>query len=148
MNWDDARVFLPLQREGTLRRAARIAGVDQATIGRRIAVLEHRLGATLFLRSSTGYTLTPTGESVRRSAEKMEQFANDLVRQAQGTDGRLEGEVKVATTDSLALEFVIPAIAALHAVHPDVQVTELAELGDLLRPDLGEGVHDLHALDQ
>ena len=133
INWDDARVFLALQREGTLRRAARIAGVDQATIGRRIAVLEHSLGATLFLRSSTGYTLTPTGESVLRSAEKMEQFANDLVRQAQGTDGRLEGEVKVATTDSLAMEFVIPAITALHAAHPDVKVrlsvgTQMANL--------------------
>lgn len=133
MNWDDARIFLALQREGTLRRAARVAGVDQATIGRRIATLEHTLGATLFLRSSTGYTLTPMGESVLRAAERMEQFAHDLVRQAQGTDGRLEGEVKVATTDSLAMEFVIPAIAALHVQHPAVRVrlnvsTQMANL--------------------
>jgi DNA-binding transcriptional LysR family regulator len=122
MNWDDARIFLALQREGTLRRAARVAGVDQATIGRRIAVLEHSLGATLFLRSSTGYTLTPTGDNVLRAAERMEQFANDLIRQAQGTDGRLEGEVKVTSTDSLAMAFVIPAISALHALHPNVRV--------------------------
>lgn len=133
MNWDDARIFLALQREGTLRRAARVAGVDQATIGRRIGVLEHNLGATLFLRSSTGYTLTTAGSAVLHAAERMEQFAHDLVRQAQGTDGRLEGEVKVATTDSLAMEFVIPAIADLHARHPDVRVrlsvaTQMANL--------------------
>lgn len=122
MNWDDARIFLALQREGALRRAARVAGVDQATVGRRIAALEHALGATLFLRTSEGYVLTPAGESVLRSAEKMEQFANDLVRQAHGTDKRLEGEVKVTTTDTLAMAFVIPAIARLHAEHPDVHI--------------------------
>lgn len=122
MNWDDTRIFLALEREGTLRRAARVVGLDQATVGRRIAAMERALGATLFLRRSDGYALTPAGENVLRSAEKMEQFANELVRQAQGVDSRLEGEVKVTTTDSLALEFVIPAIARLHAAHPDVRV--------------------------
>ncbi|PZX34354.1 Transcriptional regulator, LysR family [Cupriavidus phytorum] len=122
MNWDDTRIFLALQRERTLRQAARVAGVDQATVGRRLAALEHALGATLFLRTSEGYVLTPAGENALRSAEKMEKFAHDLVRQAQGADSRLAGEVKVTTTDSLALEFVIPAIARVHAEHPDVRV--------------------------
>lgn len=115
MNWDDTRIFLALQREGTLRSAARVAGVDQATVGRRVAALERALGATLFLRTSEGYVLTPAGENALQSAEKMEKFADDLVRQAQGTDTRLAGEVKVTTTDTLALEFVIPSIARLHA---------------------------------
>ncbi|QET04705.1 MULTISPECIES: LysR family transcriptional regulator [Cupriavidus] len=122
MNWDDTRIFLALQREGTLRSAARVAGVDQATVGRRLAALEHALGATLFLRTSEGYVLTPAGENVLRSAEKMEKSANELVRQAQGADTRLAGEVKVTTTDTLALEFVIPAISRLHAEHPNVEV--------------------------
>ncbi|WP_423200660.1 LysR family transcriptional regulator (plasmid) [Cupriavidus sp. H19C3] len=122
MNWDDTRIFLALQRTGTLRSAARAAGVDQATVGRRVAALEHALGATLFLRTSEGYVLTPAGESALQSAEKMEKFADDLVRQAHGTDTRLAGEVKVTTTDTLALEFVIPSIARLHAEHPDVRV--------------------------
>lgn len=122
MNWDDTRIFLAVQRERTLRRAARVVGVDQATVGRRIAALEHALGATLFLRASDGYALTPAGESVLRSAEKMEQFAHDLVRRAQGVDTRLAGEVRVTTTDTLALAFVIPAIARLHAEHPNVKV--------------------------
>jgi len=122
MNWDDTRVFLAVQRERTLRQAAKVVGLDQATVGRRIAALEHALGATLFFRASDGYALTPAGESVLRAAEKMEQSAHELVRQAHGVDNRLAGEVRVTTTDSLALAFVIPAIADLHAAHPDVRV--------------------------
>ncbi len=122
MNWDDTRVFLAVQRARTLRQAAKVVGLDQATVGRRIAALEHALGATLFFRASDGYALTPAGESVLKSAEKMEQSAHELVRQAHGVDNRLAGEVRVTTTDSLSLAFVIPAIAALHAEHPDVRV--------------------------
>lgn len=122
VNWDDTRIFLAVQRERTLRGAAKTLDLDQATVGRRIAALERVLGATLFLRTSNGYVLTPAGELALKAAEKMEQFAHDLVRQTQGVDTRLEGDVRVTTTDSLALEFLIPAITRLHAKHPDVRV--------------------------
>ncbi|WP_432262345.1 LysR family transcriptional regulator [Cupriavidus sp. TMH.W2] len=122
MNWDDARVFVALYRERTLRAAARALDIDQATVGRRLAVLEHALGATLFLRTSNGYELTPVGRIAIRAAEAMEQSAHDLVRHTQGMDKRLAGEVKLSTTDALAQEYVVPAIERLHAKHPDVSV--------------------------
>ncbi len=122
MNWDDTRIFLAIYRERSLRGAARIVGVDQATVGRRLAALEHALGATLFLRTSNGYAPTSVGEVAVRAAEKMEQSAIDLVRQAQGVDQRLAGEVRVTTTDSLGLAFLLPAIGALHDAHPDIRV--------------------------
>lgn len=123
MNWDDARVFLAIHRERTLRRAAQVLGVDQATVVRRLATLEHMLGATLFLRSSKGYLPTPVGELALRAAEAMEQHAHDLVRLTQGVDRRLAGEVKLTTTDALALEFVMPSLERLHTKYPDVSVS-------------------------
>lgn len=123
MNWDDARVFLAIHRERTLRRAAQVLGVDQATVCRRLSTLEHMLGATLFLRSSKGYLPTPVGELALRAAEAMEQHAHDLVRLTQGVDRRLAGEVKLTTTDALALEFVMPSLERLHTKYPDVSVS-------------------------
>jgi len=122
MNWDDARVFLAVCRESTLRGAARVLGVDQATVGRRVNALEKSLNATLFLRTSEGYALTAVGEAALLSVEKMERSALDLERQIQGLDDRLTGTVRVSTTDSLAIDFLIPAIACLHDKHPDVRV--------------------------
>ena len=122
MNWDDARVFLAVCRESTLRGAARILGVDQATVGRRVNALEKSLSATLFLRTSEGYALTAVGEAALLSVEKMEHSALDLERQVQGLDDRLTGTVRVSTTDSLAIDFLIPSIARLHDKHPDVRV--------------------------
>jgi len=122
MNWDDARVFLAVCRESTLRGAARVLGVDQATVGRRIVALEKSLSAALFLRTPDGYALTAMGEAALKSVEKMEQSALELERRIQGLDDRLIGNVRVATTDSLAIDFLIPAIARLHQRHPDVRV--------------------------
>ena len=122
MNWDDARIFLAICRERSLRGAARIVGLDQATVGRRLATLERALGSTLFLRTSNGYVPTSVGEIALRAAEKMEQSAIDLVRQTQGVDKRLAGEVRVTTTDTIGLEFVMAAIRGLHNEHPDVRV--------------------------
>lgn len=122
MNWDDARVFLAVCRESTLRGAARVLGVDQATVGRRISALEKSLDATLFLRTSEGYALTALGEAALKAAQSMEASALELQRRIQGLDDRLTGEVRVSTTDSLAVDFIIPAIARLHDRHPEVRV--------------------------
>ncbi|KIH83506.1 LysR family transcriptional regulator [Pseudomonas batumici] len=122
MNWDDARVFLALGRAQTLRGAARALHVDQATVGRRIAVMERNLGSMLFLRTSTGYLLTAAGEAAFEAAEGMEAAATELMRRTQGLDKALSGEVRVTTTDFLAVDFVIPAMARVHAEHPEVRV--------------------------
>ncbi|AJE23705.1 LysR family transcriptional regulator [Azotobacter chroococcum] len=122
MNWDDTRIFLALCREQTLRGAARALGVDQATVGRRLASLEHALGATLFLRTSRGYSLTAAGEVAMAAALNMESSAAELQRQILGMDDRMSGVVRVTTTDSFAIDVVIPAIARLHKAQPGIEV--------------------------
>ncbi|MDZ3992726.1 LysR family transcriptional regulator [Pseudomonas sp. Teo4] len=122
MNWDDARVLLALGRELTLRRAGRVLRIDQATVGRRIAAMEEDLGSTLFLRTPTGYQLTAIGEVAFEMAEKMESAAMELARRTRGADQEQAGEVRLSTTDSLAYDFVIPALKQLHITHPDIRV--------------------------
>jgi len=122
MDWDDARIFLGIHRAGTLRGAAARLGIDQATAGRRLAALETALNAKLFLRTPSGYLPTPAGEAAARSAQAMEEAALALQREMQGIDNRLAGVVRVATTDTLAVHFVMAAMAALHAQHPEIRI--------------------------
>jgi len=67
------------------------------------------------LRTPAGYVATPAGELAVSAAERMEQGAEQLVRQTQGIDERLCGTVKVASTDTSARYFLIPAMQKLHA---------------------------------
>ncbi|KVH74966.1 LysR family transcriptional regulator [Burkholderia cepacia] len=137
MNWDDARVFLAVHRTGTLREAAAVLDIDQATVGRRLTALEKALGAKLFLKTSSGYVVTQVGEHSLQAAEAMEQAACEFERRVQGSDDRLEGEVRVTTTDSLAMDFVVPAIRELRRKCPAIHVilTTSVQVLNLTRRD-------------
>jgi DNA-binding transcriptional LysR family regulator len=135
MDWDNARIFLAIHRIGTLRGAAEQLRIDQATVGRRLAAMEESLGARLFLRTSSGYVATPAGELAVGAIERMEQGAEQLLRQTQGIDERLCGVVRLTTTDNVAHHFLIGAMHKLHTEHPAIRVvlTTSAELSNLTR---------------
>ena len=120
--WDDARYFLAAARTGSLSAAARALGVGPVTVGRRIALLEDRLGATLLARSPDGLATTAAGDAILRQCAAMEGAAQDLERIASGLDSRLVGSVRVTSTEVLAQQVIVPAIAALRLAHPDLQV--------------------------
>jgi DNA-binding transcriptional LysR family regulator len=44
LDWDDLRYFMALADNGSLAAAARKLGVEHATVARRVAALEEKLG--------------------------------------------------------------------------------------------------------
>src|ERR1043165_2262291 len=72
IDWDDVRYFLATVRGGSVRAAAKLLGGNHATVLRRIAQLEERLGAQMFEKLPSGYSLTAAGEEVVQLAEQME----------------------------------------------------------------------------
>jgi DNA-binding transcriptional LysR family regulator len=123
LDWNDVRYFLAVARRRTLARAAAALGVDQTTVGRRIASLEARLGVPLFSRSSGVFQPSRAGRSVLEAAERMEEAALELRSRAAGEQSGSLAIVRVATTESLAQAFVVPATHALRATHPRIHVT-------------------------
>ncbi|MGE8687814.1 MAG: LysR family transcriptional regulator [Achromobacter sp.] len=145
MDWDNARIFLAIYRVGTLRGAAALLQIDQATAGRRLAALESSLDARLFLRTPGGYVPTAAGELAFAAAERMEQAADQLQRQMQGLDHRLSGVVRVATSETVARYFVMEAIRRVHAQHPDIRVTlsTAIQLSNLTRREADLAIRNL-----
>lgn len=145
MNWDDVRIFLAACRAGTLRGAAQQLVIDQTTVSRRLASLERTLGSRLFLRSTGGLVLTDSGRQVLQTAEGMERLAVSFERRGEGADERMAGEVRVTTTDALALDFVVPAIKCLRTSHPEVRVilSTTTRLLDLARREADIAVRTL-----
>ncbi len=145
MDWDNARIFLAIQRVGTLRGAAEQLQIDQATAGRRLAAMEKSLGARLFLRTPAGYVTTPAGDLAVTALEKMEQAADQLQRQMQGIDERLCGVVRVAATDTMAKHVLMPAMQQLAADHPNIRVvlTTSTQVSNLTRREADLAVRSL-----
>ncbi len=120
LDWNDVRYFLAVARERTLARAAAALAVDQTTVGRRIASLEGRLRVALFTRSAAGFQLSEAGLRVLEAAERMEEAALEVSSGAADEVATVAGTVRIATTESLAEAFVVPALQALQKTHPRV----------------------------
>lgn len=86
-SWDDLRLFLDVARLGGLSAATKTTGLSAATLGRRVTALEHQIGEALFLRSQTGYALTPAGEELLLRAEEVEAAMLSLRRWKDGSIG-------------------------------------------------------------
>ena len=127
MEWSDLRIFLAIAREGTLGAAARKIGQTQPTMGRRLRALEQALGQTLFQRTADGFVLTDEGTAVLAHAERIEEEALALQRQATGTETQLDGILRVSSSDWFGTLMLSPVIAAFGKRHPKVIVELLTD---------------------
>jgi DNA-binding transcriptional LysR family regulator len=121
-DWNDLKYFLACWRTSSLLRAGQRLGVDQTTVARRLVALEKSIGARLFERSSGGLELTPTGNKLLDVAQVVEAKALDLANQATGADKRIEGTVRLATNDTLALTFLLRDLAVLNVDYPGIEL--------------------------
>ena len=126
MKWDDLRIFLAVARQARLLNAGRALGLDPATVGRRISVLEEALGAKLFDRSPQGYALTEAGRSLLTYAQAMESQASAAAEEVGGHADRLSGTVRIGAPDGVSNYLLIDACDALSRDNPDLQVQVVA----------------------
>ena len=125
--WDDIRVFLAVARDESLSSAAKSLKIDPATVGRRVARLEVRLGANLFLKSPQGYALTPAGLRFLARAEEVEKAVLSATDDVQGTGNTLQGQIRLGAPDGCA-NFLLPSVcSAIARDHPglDIQIVAL-----------------------
>lgn len=121
-DWNDLRHFLAVARTGSTLAASRTLRVSQATVSRRVTVLEETLGTPLFVRSASGYELTTRGRAVLPMAEAVEAAVIGFDERMKAETRRLSGKVLLTTVESAANAWVIPALARLREVHPEIAV--------------------------
>ncbi|NLR70547.1 LysR family transcriptional regulator [Novosphingobium sp. ERN07] len=122
---------------GSISGAARALNLSQPSVSNTIALLEQRLGVTLFARSRSGIVLTREGEVLRERAEAMvrllEAASIELDHAARG----ISGPLRIGGTPGALVSLLPEAVSRLEeAVGPfALSVVERpdSQLSDLLR---------------
>ena len=123
LNWDDLRHFLAVARAGSTLGGARLLGVNQTTVARRVASLEAALGgAALCERRQAGYRLTEAGRRAVAHAERMEAEATALVQLLAAEARHAAGTVRATTNELLANLVLVPFVQAFRREHPAIGV--------------------------
>jgi DNA-binding transcriptional LysR family regulator len=120
VDWEDLRYVLAVAEASSLAAAAKLLGVHHTTVLRRVNAFERRLGLRLFDRLPAGYALTAGGEELLAAARVMSETIAALERRVTGQDLRLEGVLRLTTTDTLMGSVLPEVLAAFHREHPGI----------------------------
>jgi DNA-binding transcriptional LysR family regulator len=105
----------------SLSRAARELGVPRATISRRLARLEERLGTRLLRRSTRSLTLTDSGEAFYRHARIVLEAVGDAEASVRRDGEHFRGTLRVSAPPLNSSSFQA-LMCEFAARHPDVRL--------------------------
>jgi DNA-binding transcriptional LysR family regulator len=120
--WDDFRLIKAIADAGSLPAAAAALGINHSTLFRRLRQIEAALGATLFERHRSGYVPTVAGEEVVALAQRLADDITGLTRRLSGQALAPQGEVRVATNDSLLVHLLTPLFAGFRQAYPRIRL--------------------------
>lgn len=118
----DLEIFARVARTGNMSAAGREMGLSPAVVSKRISLLEDRLGARLFQRTTRQLTLTETGEGYfKRVVDIIALFeeAEDFVSRRNDSP---RGLLKIAAPTTFARQHIAPHVPAFLDKYPDIEL--------------------------
>lgn len=106
-------------------RAAKQLNVKQSTLSKKVSALEHRLGITLFERSTRGVVPTETGRAFLEVARRIVTDADNLLTTAKAVRYGEVGRLMVGFSGSLSTGNLRLLLGDLLERFPDVQLDAL-----------------------
>jgi DNA-binding transcriptional LysR family regulator len=122
MDWDDAKYFLAIAREGQMLGAAQRLGVSQARLSRRLQALEDAVGTRLFDRSTRGCTLTEDGRTMVDAAERVEAEMLGCVARLQRREDDVAGTIRIGAPDGFGSAFLAPRLKHFAEAYPALRL--------------------------
>lgn len=131
MEWDDLRYVLAVHRAESVAAAARVLGVSNVTVFRRIESIEKSLGVRLFDHTKHGYVATPAAAEIVEQAGQIDQQIKDLESRVWRHDSQVRGTVRVTTVDTWGALILPRLFVKLRDTHPDIRVELIADIENL-----------------
>ncbi len=124
----DFEIFARVARTGNMSAAGRELKLSPAVVSKRISMLEERIGARLFQRTTRQLTLTDIGEGFfKRVVDiiNLVEEAHDFVNRSNVTP---RGLMRIACSNTLYRNFIIKHLRGFNHDYPeiefDVDITE------------------------
>jgi len=122
-DWNDLRFFLAVSAQGSTLAAAKVLGVNQSTVQRRLADLEAQLGQRLVERLPSGYRLTDLGVAILPHAERVAAATQDFELALRDLGRAQIGIIRLTCPEPIAFRLTQSGILdRFHTKHPALKV--------------------------
>jgi LysR family transcriptional regulator, transcriptional activator of the cysJI operon len=127
IRFDYLNTFLTVARTRSFSVAAKELKASQGTVSHHIAALEVYFDAELFKRTAKGVEVTDAGATLKETAEKILQQAQDAKNKISIAKLNLSGTIRIAAS-TIPGEHIIPSLVAeFQNKYPDVKFKIKAE---------------------
>lgn len=121
--------FVATACEGSFTKAAQRLAISPTALLKQIKTLEAACGATLFVRSSKGTTLTRAGEGLLEDARSLMRLSGDALRRVHEAQGASEGLVRLGVSVLRPGDYVLSRWRMIHEALPGLRM-ELVSISD------------------
>lgn len=126
LNLDTLRSFAEVAKSGSFSKAATTLGLSQPTISEHIRSLEARLGSALIVRGRRKSALTPAGENILTTAQRIIELSAELLTSKQAA------RIRLGVSSNILVYYLAPQVAWLSQSNVDVQAKSNPELARAL----------------
>jgi len=133
------RTFHEVCRAGSITGAARALNISQPSVSSAIALLEARLGATLFERTRSGIVLTAAGHALQARAQMLEHLLRDAEAEVKAASEGLSGPLRIGGTPGALVSLLPLAMARIEQILPQITLSVLERADRELTAMLREG---------
>ncbi len=112
---------------GSFSAAARELDVAVSVVTRGVDRLEAGYGITLLRRSTHGLSATPEGAELAQEARELLARLEDMSASFAKQHQRVAGTVRLASSQEICEELIVPNLAMLRARHPALRIELVAE---------------------
>ena len=118
----DLDIFSRVARTGNMSAAGREMGLSPAVISKRISLLEEKLGARLFHRTTRQLTLTETGEGYFRRVVDILSLCEEAEDFVSRRNTKPRGTLKVTAPTSFSRLHIAPHLGTFLGKYPEVKL--------------------------
>jgi DNA-binding transcriptional LysR family regulator len=116
----DIALFVEVARGRSFTRASETLSVPNATLSRRIAVLEQRVGVRLLERSTRRVELTEVGKRYFERCERVVEEASIAHQMLKETVERPAGHLRISMPVDFGLAYVAPIVEEFARYYPEI----------------------------
>ena len=118
----DLDIFARVARTGNMSMAGREIGLSPAVVSKRISLLEDRLGARLFQRTTRQLTLTETGEGYFKRVIDILSLVEEAEDYVSRRNTKPRGVIKISAPTSFNRQHISPHLPAFLTRYPDIEI--------------------------
>ena len=118
----DLDIFARVARTGNMSMAGREMGLSPAVVSKRISLLEDRLGARLFQRTTRQLTLTETGEGYFKRVIDILSLCEEAEDYVSRRNTKPRGVLKISAPTSFNRAHIVPHLPAFLARYPEIEI--------------------------